>query len=302
MKTFSKNLTIKLILTITHMGLLYIIMFMEKGKWYYSLIALIVGTFAFKSVAIAGAAVLSANFVRYSSSMTSLPMIGIVASSISDTMKDMRIDNENPITLEGNVKVIEENSMVCVNKDRNAAQMITESTEPQESKEALESRKITKNPEKSPIQNSSSTKKKACLKQEHSDLLKNFNEQYSNIDDINKFFRKYFYYMLKNAYKAKKNLVEGGEDEKYYGELENTNESDDEVDNVSDDEKLLYNNESGSGTDSKSQKSHLSVGSKEDSGSTSYSDWENEHVDEKKPATPPPADGLIDYIISFFSG
>ncbi|OAG31487.1 hypothetical protein NEIG_00787 [Nematocida sp. ERTm5] len=278
MKTFSKNLTIKLILTIAHMGLLYIIMFMERGKWHCSLIALIAGTFAFKSVAIAGAAVLSANFVRYSSSMTTLPMIGIVASSISDTMKDMCIDNENSIALEGNVKAIEENSIVYTNKDSNATQITTESTETQESQESQEaqkSRKVSKNPDESPIQNSSSTKKKANLKSRYKYLFKKINENYSDIDYADEFFDKCFYYMLKNIDQVKENLVENGENEEYSSELEDPDENDDVTDSRSDDvtdsRKLSHSNESGSGTDSKNQQSVLSDSFKENSDSDSAS-------------------------------
>ncbi|KAI5182839.1 hypothetical protein NEIRO03_0481 [Nematocida sp. AWRm78] len=323
MKTFSKNLTIKLILTIVHMGLLYIIMFMERGKLHCSLIALIAGTFAFKSVAIAGAAVLSANFVRYSSSMTTLPMIGIVASSISDTMKDMCIDNENSIALEGNVKAIEENSIVYANKDSNAAQITTERTETQEiqeSQEAQKSRKVSKNPEESPIQNSSSTKKKTDLKSRCKYLFKKINENYSDIDYADEFIDKYFYYMLKNIDQVKENLVENGENEEYSSELEDPDENDDVTDSRSDDvtdsrsddvtdsrsddvtdsRKLSHSNESGSGTDSKNQQSVLSDSFKEDSDSASYSDWENEDAnvpepEPKKHSSP----GFFGYIASF---
>ncbi|KAI5160361.1 hypothetical protein NEAUS03_1115 [Nematocida ausubeli] len=84
MKASKKELSIKSFLIIIHTIILYCIMAHDISIIYYSIAGFIVGSFAFKSTLISSICVIAANLVRYTKTVSYIPLVGVLASSINN--------------------------------------------------------------------------------------------------------------------------------------------------------------------------------------------------------------------------
>ncbi|KAI5139098.1 hypothetical protein NEAUS05_2610, partial [Nematocida ausubeli] len=84
MKASKKELSIKSFLIVLHTIILYCIMAHDISIIYYSIAGFILGSFAFKSTLISSICVIAANLVRYTKTVSYIPLVGVLASSINN--------------------------------------------------------------------------------------------------------------------------------------------------------------------------------------------------------------------------